>query len=472
MKKNILKVAFSILGLATVLNSCRDEFVDTAFYQSVQQSPLNTIEEMENFVRGGYASMRSASYYGCDYLMISEARSDNMYADWVNGSGYYNTVASYSMISTDAYASGPYTAIYSAIAKANIVINNTPSTPLSWKASQDAATIDRKSNYLKGQAYAQRALSLFDALRLFGQEYAGGTLGVVVPLEYNPTKLQARSTVAETRVQIESDFDKAILLMNPAVDNFNDKTILNTLSVKGLMSRYYLYKGDFAKVRQLVSDIVASTKYKVIAGQDYAKFFNTANSAQNSMFEIAVGSTTALGTTSVAYKLNSGGYGTMRVLPALNNTYASTDVRKALITAVGTTFRLNGKYNDLTGAENIKLVRYEEILLNGAEAELNGGDPAKALTYYNLILTNRGLTAATSVTLADVYLERKKELVGEGFGYWDLLRLGQPITQRSNTAAAVVTVRNIGDNLLAFPIPRAELNVPGTLVVANPGYAN
>jgi hypothetical protein len=477
MKKYIIKFGFlaAMVSSVSVVNSCSNEFVNTDFFQSVQQGPLNSIEELESFVRGQYSTMRATTYYGCDFLMIPEVRSDNMYSDFANGAGYYQTVASYSMTSTDAYASGTYLAMYTTIAKANIVINNVPSKALSWKASQDPVVIQNKSNYLQGQSYAARALALFDLLRLFGQEYSGGTLGVVVPTKYDPTGNQARLSVSATRAQIEADFDKALVLMNTASLNaYSDKTSLNTLSVKALMSRYYLYKGDFARVRSLVSDIVAANKYAVVAAPDYSRSFTQANSATNSIFELAIGTINDLGTTSVAYKLNvaPAGYGNMKVLPALRSSYIADDVRLAGISPANV---LNGKY--VGTADNVHLIRYEEVLLNGAEAELNpGGTLSKALTYFNLIQAKRGvatgaLAPAVVLTLNNVYTERKKELVGEGFGYWDLLRLGKSITQRSSSGVAG-TVRLIGDNLLAFPIPRNELNVPGTLVLPNPGFGN
>ena len=478
MKNTIFKIGFGVLLATTALNSCREEFVDSEFFQSVQQSPLNSIEELDSFVRGQYTTMRSASYYGCDFLMIPEVRSDNMYSDYANGAGYYQTVATYSMVSGDQYATNPYQAMYTTIAKANIIINNQPSAPLTWKASQDPAAIKLKADYIKGQALAVRALALFDALRLFGQEYAGGPLGVVVPKNYNPTNTQARSSVTETRAQIEADFEQAAILMAPAsLNNYTDKTTLNILSVKGLMSRYYLYKGDYARVRTLVNEIVAANRYAVISAGDYARSFTQANAAQNSMFELAVGSLADLGTTSIAYKLlmAPNGYGNMKVLPAMRANYSANDVRRDGITTANV---LVGKYQN--GFDNVHVLRYEEILLNGAEAELNpGGNPVKALAYYNLILQNRfkASTAvpvfvpAVAVSLADIHMERRKELIGEGFGYWDLLRLGKPVTQR-NASGTASTVRQVGNQLLAFPIPRAEINVPGTLVVPNPGYAN
>lgn len=467
MKNNILKYVFICMSAGTVLTSCSNDFVETEFFQSIEQRPLVSIEELESTVRGQYNAMRSASYYGCDFPMIAEVRSDNMFSN--NASGYYNTVSNYSMLSNDAYASGPYTQMYRVVALANTVINNQPSSPLTWKSSADPATITAKANYLKGQSYAARALAFFDALRLYGQEYAGGTLGVVIPTKYDPTVLQPRASVTQTRAQIESDFDQALTLMNPTLD-VTDKTVLNTIAVKTLMSRYYLYKGDYARVRSLVNEIIASNKYSVIGRGDYANSFRS-NSAQNSIFELAIGTLGDLGTTSISYKLLTApnGYGNMKVLSALRASYSSSDIRLSGIT---TGLVLNGKY--INTFDNIKLIRYEEVLLNGAEAELNsGGTLSKAVTYYNTILQNRisNYTPVTTVTLNDIYQEKKKEFVGEGFGMFDLLRRGQPITQRT-PAGAAVTVRNVGNNLLAFPIPRAEINVPGTPVVQNSGYAN
>lgn len=479
MKKYIFRYGILAVLSLTAVTSCSEDFIESEFFQSVPQAPLNTIEELETFVKGQYVSMRSASYYGCDFLMIGEVRSNGMYSDFANGAGYYQTVASYSMIASDQYAGNPYMQMYQTIAKANIVINNIPSKALTWKSSQDPVAIKVKSDYLKGQSYAARALALFDALRMFGQEYSGGTTGVVIPTVYNPTALLGRSSIEETRTQIESDFSQAITLMgNPAASVYGNKTELNPLSVKALMSRYYLYKKDYAKVRSLVADVVAGSvgRYSVVTAADYASSFTKDNSAPNSMFEIAIGTPGDLGVTSIANKLNlptspSGGYGNMKVLPSLRNSFGADDIRKVGITSANV---LNGKY--VTSRDNIRIVRFEEVLLNGAEAELNGGSTDKAISYFNLIQTKRGvatgaLPSVTTLSLNEVYNERQKELVGEGFGYWDLLRRGQSITQRSSTGANGV-IRNIGDNLLAFPIPRAEINTPGSKVIPNPGYAN
>lgn len=119
MKKYL--IAFSVIALtSTAVTSCGEDFVDTEFFQSKPQEDIKTIEELQSFVFGAYGTMRGASYYGCDFVTIPELRSDAMYSN--NRSGYYSTVSNYTMLSGDAYASGPYTAMYTTIAKANIIL--------------------------------------------------------------------------------------------------------------------------------------------------------------------------------------------------------------------------------------------------------------------------------------------------------------------------------------------------------------
>jgi len=460
MKKRLFTIALLTASVFSLNISCSDDFVERKFYQNVEQSPLTNLQEMHAFVRGAYASMRSATYYGSDFLAYGEIRSDKMYSN--TNSGYYLNVQNYTMLSTDAYATDTWNQIYAMIAKTNLAINS------DINAFTGTDLDKSKSRFLQGEAYALRAQGFFDLLRLYGQKYTGGNLGVVLPLEYEPKAQMPRATIAETEAQIEADFNKALELMNANTSPVAaaEKTELSVNALKVLMSRYYLYKGDYAKVRQLTADVIG--QYQVIdSGLLAVSFSDIMNgAAPNSVFELAVGQPAALGTSSYAYRLNPNGYSNLQlktgVFAAL---YETNDVRRSLITtktAAPAGQYITAKYNNLTGINNIKVIRYEEVLLNAIEAELNGGSAAKALEYYNQIITKRGLTAKTSVTMADLKEERARELLGEGFRQWDLLRWGDISFKPANKS----------DNLLAFPIPRAEINISGTKIVQNPGYEN
>jgi len=472
----IIKISFLSLIVGIGAISCSRDFVETEFHQSIEQRPLESVAEMNSFVNGAYASMRSATYYGCDFLAYGEVRSDEMISNLA--AGYYTTVMNYAMTSNDPYANNTYNQIYTMIAKVNTVIN----TDVNKIQGTD---LDRQdAYYAQGQAYGLRAIGFFDLFRLYGQKYTGGTLGIVLPLEYDPKALMPRATIEQTEAQIESDFEKALDMMT-TYNRGGGKTELTLNALKGMMSRYYLYKGDYAKVRTLTNDLHG--RYSIASPEllQVTFGFTMNGAAPNSIFELAVGINSSLSTSSYRYKLSANGYGNLVVNASTYAKYADNDVRKALITPYNgsyyLSFNANGKYTQQVGADNIKMLRYEEIILNGVEAELNGGSPTKALAYYKELLGNRllpitdddgnvvssvqdQLNAITSVDMDMLKEERMKELLGEGLRQWDLRRWGDPVPRPA--------IANPDPNLNAFPIPRHETDIAGTPVVSNPGYDN
>lgn len=475
MKKYIIALSLATM-VGFSLTSCSEEFIDTDFGNSEQAETITSVDKLQSFVTGAYGSMRAVGYYGAQFPLFAELRSDEMFTR--RSSGYFTSVGNLSMTSTDQYTTGPYNAMYGVVAKANIVINSPDN--LTWTQTLNQATIQEKVNKVKGEAYAIRALVFFDLLRLYGQQYSGGTKGVVIPTKYDPKANMARASVAETQAQIEADFNKALsLLSGNGFTNTDNRTELNEYSVKALMTRYYLYKKDYAKVRQYAADIVGSGVYKVAPKDSYVISWTLNNASTNSLFELAVGTANAYGASGMNAYMNVGGaYKNIGVLSATYGSYTAADVRRSSATfdfAPNTTIRLiKHKYPDMSGADNLKLVRYEEVLLNGAEAELpeNGGSQINADDYYNAVSTNRGLASTSNVTLQNVKDERRRELLGEGFRMWDLLRWGMSVPVYGSAGTGNPVMLNIGDTRLAFPIPQAETNVSGTLVAPNPGYDN
>lgn len=454
MKLNILKTVVLAVGVSTAFVSCSEDFVETKFYQNVEQAPLTSLNEVEAFQRGMYTSMRAVTYYGRDYTVYGETRSDEMYS---NGyAGYFNTVHNYTMTSADAYARDTWSQIYAAVAKANILINTDVNSIKGSEADREAV------RYHIGQAHVLRAMFFFDLLKLYGQKYTGGTLGIITPLKYDPKALQGRGTIAENEAQITSDYNAGLAMMVANDQGITDRGTLTINGAKAVMSRFFLYKKDYARVRTLTDEIIASTQYQVIPAASYAGSWEAAKQ-NNSIFELEVGVAGANGTNSLGYIYNYNGYGNIVVRASRYNSFAANDVRKSLMTLTDGEYYLY-KYPNLEGADNLKIVRFEEVLLNGVEAELNGGSATKALTYYNNIVTNRGLTGVSTVDMVLLKTERSKELLGEGLRQWDLLRWGDAVPR---PAGASTDIR-----LTAFPIPRAETDLAGTPVVANPGYDN
>jgi hypothetical protein len=127
-----------------------------------------------------------------------------------------------------------------------------------------------------------------------------------------------------------------------------------------------------------------------------------------------------------------------------------------------------GCYNDevytSTNANDIPLMRIEEMYLIQAEAEAMAGDAAAgAATLENLIKTYRDPNYTCAATEAigvqeAVWNQRRIELWGEGFSYGDLMRLKKGVDRRgAGFAAHLIFNIPAGDKALIYPIPQAEM---------------
>jgi hypothetical protein len=119
--------------------------------------------------------------------------------------------------------------------------------------------------------------------------------------------------------------------------------------------------------------------------------------------------------------------------------------------------------------QNIRVLRYAEVLLINAEATNELGQTATALGYVNQVRQRAGLAAlSTSLSQAAarqaIWQERRVELAMEyGDRFFDLVRQGR--------AASVLASKGFtaGKNEL-MPIPLSQITLSGGKLVQNPGY--
>ena len=121
---------------------------------------------------------------------------------------------------------------------------------------------------------------------------------------------------------------------------------------------------------------------------------------------------------------------------------------------------------DLTSPLNHKVIRFADVLLMAAEAnnQKSTPDDSKAQTYLNRVRARVGMSDITSTgtDLRDaIYHERRVELAGEGFHFWDLVRTGRAATEISGFTT---------DKNEVFPIPQDEIDLAGAGWPQNPGY--
>lgn len=76
--------------------------------------------------------------------------------------------------------------------------------------------------------------------------------------------------------------------------------------------------------------------------------------------------------------------------------------------------------------DNFRVYRYAETLLNAAELIVRtGGDQTVANGYLEQVRARAGLVTPVEATLDNILTERRKEFLGEGKRYWDLVRMDE-----------------------------------------------
>jgi hypothetical protein len=315
-----------------------------------------------------------------------------------------------------------------------------------------------------------RALAHFDALKLFGQTHAGGTLGVPYVTEYKGNDLfPSRLTVDEVKTLIIQDLKDAKALMSSTYDD-SLKQMFGSASPDALLSRVYLYFGMWPEARDAAKNVINTGSFSVMSKDGFVSSFATDGSS-NTIFALAFSDTDNLGGNSLGFIYKGAVYGDIEVLENAQDLYEAGDVRGqgGILGMEGDMIRNLGKYPALNGFDDVNIIRYEEVILNYAEAlwRINSADP-NVLVELNKITANRGATALTSVNLDVILNERRKELMFEGFRFDDLMRNNRSI-EKVDPKQGFDSAIPYGDKRLAFPIPDDEVNANSN-IIQNDGY--
>ncbi|RPH31221.1 MAG: RagB/SusD family nutrient uptake outer membrane protein [Bacteroidales bacterium] len=465
MKKFILPFTFV---LAVLMYSCNEETLEPTTAQIKDASVgITTVNDLFGISNGMYNHMSKTEYYGRDYILYGEVRSDNCFSN--GASGRITTPASMDMLPTDAHTNDTWGRIYKVIGVANLIISKEGTT---LSGDQDVM------NQVIGEAYAIRALAHFDLLTLYGQQHVTGGNNVGIPYikEFKGTDLfPVRNTVAEVKGFIYDDLTKALTLMDDAL-NDDAKQRISTYAVDAIRARVGIYFGDWAIARDASLAVINSGQYKIIeAGKidkadAYAASFAT-DSPENSIFELAFSNTDNNNINGIQNIYRGAAYGDVRVLANLRTIFDAGDVRNSpamigMQAGAGTSTWLTniGKYpwaNSGDYSSEVIVFRYEEVILNYAEAlwRINNADPV-ALTTLNSIPANRMALAYGAINEDNILKERRRELCFEGFRFNDLARTGKDmpivdaINQRYDDKGPIL----YGSYRYAFPIPKNERN--------------
>jgi hypothetical protein len=314
----------------------------------------------------------------------------------------------------------------------------------------------------------------FDLLKYYGQMHTGGTLGIPYIKEYKGDEFApARDTWVNNKADIYADIADAITFMSASLDD-PSKELFTHYAAHALKSRVAIYFGDWDDAIAGATAVIGANRYSIIDGDQYANSF-LVDGAANSIFELAFSSVDNANINGLQYIYRGPSYGDVEPLMDLVNCFDAGDVRVAANMigpdpGVATRPYVNiGKYPSYDYSDNVPILRYEEVILNYAEAlwRKNPGD-ANALTQLNLITAKRNAVAHATIDEDIILLERRRELCFEGMRFHDLMRTGRdlPVVDAFKQTHGGPAY---GDFKLAFPIPLAEMNANPNME-QNTGY--
>lgn len=482
--KYALKIIVPVI-MISLLAACSKDFLDQVprLSQSNELS-LSTFEGLQNATAGAYSLLCSDNWYGAAFVITADLKGGNAKRGPINSGRYVNE---YLWNNSPTATSGLWDDAYSTIARANNVINKIDG------GFTEAGVDQEDLDVLKGECLFLRAISHWDMVRIYSLPYAAGTdnLGVPVIL-ITENGYPARNTVGEVYNQVVLDLTEAISLLPLANSRGNDGAWANRWAAKALLSKVYLYMGQWQQAADLATDIINNGGFSLFTAAQYKTWDNggywgSGGQGSEIIFQVdgSQGNTDNGFWEAISYMLNPDGYGDIAASHDLLDLYESGDVRADLFVnpAAHPEDHWTLKYPGRLGANppidfNTPVLRLSEMYLIRAEAILKGASVSgvSPLSDLNAIRTKRGLTAAAvAPSLDDIYKERRRELCFEGNELFDLARTQRSLTRIDYNGSIRRDVPftaggTASQNYLwAMPVPQAECDA-NINMEQNPGY--
>jgi hypothetical protein len=425
-KTNILYI---VLAVATLSTSCSKEFLETnPATQVSDQNLFKSLDGAQTVLNGTYRYLTSKSTVAETSGIIS----------WQNGLD----AAAKDIIVFEAQ--GYMQAYYNHFILASTRADGTLSTnmwqyffTLSGNANNILANIDgiegdaTRKTQIKAQALAIRAWSYFYLARLFSQTYAIAKDLPCVPFYDKPGTIgKPREKVSVIYQHIVDDLKAAITGLAGFGRKYKNQ--INQQVAQGILAEVYLTMEDWTNAAATAK--LARAGFPIMTGDQYKAGFNDWNNTewmwgQHQTTDATFGDITSFTLWANKTRGTRWSFDTYCVNDKFKELFEVADARNQFWKRVDYNLWTSDKFRDNnTGTGDIIMMRASEMALIEAEAlARQGGQDAAAQAAIWELQDKRGATrtAATGAALvSDILVERRKELYGEGFAWFDLIRTG------------------------------------------------
>jgi len=496
MKKYInLLIIIMLAGFV----SCTDDFLTNSTTERQAAGEPATEGAILSNLAAAYQILLFDSYAANNYnsiVLMSDLRSDDIFKGGGDaGDQHQLYLLSLFTTSPEENISGLWSIYFSGIARSNNVISACENA-VGFETDADI----KKLNQYKAEAHFLRAFYTHWLWKFWGN-----VPYFEAPLT-EPPYMTRQYTADEIYAQIMEDLDLAAtegyLPMKMSGSNAGRISRAAVLMLKARVVMYQKDTNRYGEVTAEMAEIIHSNQYTLVP--DFAEIWVDAGEFnQESIFEanhLPEGKTWSSGWQGYGTNLPAfispnglntgnetgdfkGGWGFGPVRQTVWDLYEEGDTRRegsinrwepgqytARFQDTGlfqAKYAARVGYNpqgdvDLNYCNNLRIFRYAETLLNYAEMlTLHGQSPVGGLTAQTCLDQVRqrafGVASPIPANAQHVKLERRREFVGEGIRFWDIVRWGDTALL-TESLTDYNSVRTWNDNWKYLPIPQSEID--------------
>lgn len=462
--KKLIYIGLSVILFS--LSACQEDFLNTEYTNGIDKETASELaikdpEALNGYLNGVFSHMvafninnaESGAHDDFSFMSVVHA-TDMMGENMVQQKSHWFTYDyqhdnhEYNYRRTTVN----WKTFYTVIAKSNEIINFFDEEPEGVG-----------SKGILGQAYALRGMAYFYLIQLYQHTNPDDPSNLDkpgVPMRFSAieiekngwsdeevTAMTGRNTVREVFAQIESDLSYSVELLDAGYAR-PQKYFINAAVAKGLLARYYLLRGNWEQAATTAR--AARASFPVMNPSAlHDGFMDISNSEWMWGFDHNTETQTTYASFFSHVSNIAPGYAGINYAPRLIDArlydlIPDTDERKSLFVgpegpsadqlpvATTTASRLphaNLKFgSDGNWTMDYVYMRAAEMVLIEAEALAHLGQTGEAATVLAELMEKRDPSwSASEVTVEDVYLQRRIELWGEGFEFFDLKRLNKGI---------------------------------------------
>lgn len=482
MKKLII---ISLAFGALLLSSCSKEYLETAPTKSVVESTVfSTVNgasmALQGMHRSTYEYDGNHDRFGqksVDYSL--ESMGDDFFPMSKGYGWFFESSFQWKMTNDVQHGLLGYTwsYYYDLIDNANRILKNIETIVV---PDTEVAVLKQRDN-IKAQCLFYRAYSNYYLVQIWADAYVigGANTAPGVPIYTEPTSEgKARSTVAEVYAQIKSDLDASIALFESSQQSRASRMDIDESVVQAIYARVALQTGDNATAVTMAT--AARTGYALEA--DYGYGWSKVSTEWIWGVVMITEQQTSLASFFSHIDISFGGYASAGNYRSISHTaynaMSATDTRDVYGKYASDSKTVGVKYYaDGDWTTDYLYIAAGEMYLIEAEAQAMAGNAGAAQTVLFELVNHRDpnyvkSTSTGDALLAEIVMQRRIDLWGNGLRWLDLKRYGKGMNREvaggiDLTQTNGVDVLSAADPRWVFLIPKQEMD-SNPLMVQNP----